>query len=75
MLVVLHNTLGHVEVPSSHPLHRPLQGLIQGGTSPKDGVYPYVYMDSWEKMDGTTLPSKDDFYIEGAPFLAWLCFP
>ena len=25
------------------------------------GVYPYEYMDSWEKFDETSLPPKEDF--------------
>ena len=25
-------------------------------------VYPYEYMDSWEKFDENTLPPKKDFY-------------
>ena len=28
----------------------------------RKGVYPYEYMDSWEKFDETTLPLKKDFY-------------
>ena len=28
----------------------------------RKGVYPYEYMDSWEKTDGTALPPKEDFY-------------
>ena len=28
----------------------------------KKGVYPYEYMDSWEKFNETSLPSKEDFY-------------
>jgi len=28
----------------------------------KKGVYPYDYMDSFEKFDETKLPSKDEFY-------------
>ena len=28
----------------------------------RKGVYPYECMDSWEKLDGTTLPSKEAFY-------------
>ena len=28
----------------------------------RKGIYPYKYMDSWEKFDETTLPCKDDFY-------------
>ena len=28
----------------------------------KKGVYPYDYMDSFEKMNSTKLPSKNDFY-------------
>ena len=27
-------------------------------------VYPYEYMDSWEKLDETSLPPKEDFYSE-----------
>ena len=30
----------------------------------RKGVYPYEYMDSWEKFDETTLPPKKDFYSE-----------
>ena len=26
------------------------------------GVYPYKYMDSWEKFDETTLPPKEAFF-------------
>ena len=26
-------------------------------------VYPYEYMDDWEKFNGTSLPKKEDFYI------------
>ena len=28
----------------------------------REGVYPYEYMDSWEKFDETALPPKNDFY-------------
>jgi hypothetical protein len=28
----------------------------------KKGVYPYEYMNSWEKFDKTSLPSKGAFY-------------
>ena len=28
----------------------------------RKGVYPYEYMDSWEKFHETSLPSKKDFY-------------
>ena len=28
----------------------------------KKGVYPYKYMDSWERFDETSLPNKEDFY-------------
>ena len=28
----------------------------------RKGVYPYEYMDSWEKFDETTSPPKEDFY-------------
>ena len=30
----------------------------------RKGVYPYEYMDSWEKFNGTSLPAKKDFYCE-----------
>ena len=28
----------------------------------KKGVYPYEYMDEWEKFNETPLPKKEDFY-------------
>ena len=28
----------------------------------RKGVYPYGYMDSWERFNETSLPSKEDFY-------------
>ena len=28
----------------------------------RKGVYPYEYMDSWEKFNETSLPSKESFY-------------
>ena len=28
----------------------------------KKGIYPYEYMDDWEKFIGTLLPEKEDFY-------------
>ena len=28
----------------------------------RKGVYPYEYMDSWEKFSETVLPSKKKFY-------------
>ena len=28
----------------------------------RNGVYPYEYMDDWEKFDKTSLPEKEDFY-------------
>ena len=30
----------------------------------KKGVYPYEYMDSWEKFNETELPDKESFYSE-----------
>ena len=27
----------------------------------RNGVYPYEYMDSWEKFDETVLPPKEAF--------------
>ena len=26
------------------------------------GVYPYVYIDDWEKVNEALLPEKEDFY-------------
>ena len=28
----------------------------------RKGVYPYEYMDSWERFDETSLPDKESFY-------------
>ena len=28
----------------------------------RKGVYPYKYMDSWERFDATSLPDKEAFY-------------
>ena len=28
----------------------------------RKGVYPYEYMDSWERFNETSIPSKKDFY-------------
>ena len=28
----------------------------------RKGVYPYEYMDSWEKFDETALPAKEAFH-------------
>ena len=28
----------------------------------RKAVYPYEYMDGWEKFDGASLPPKDTFY-------------
>ena len=28
----------------------------------RKGIYPYEYMDSWEKFNETSLPIKEDFY-------------
>ena len=30
----------------------------------RKGVYPYEYMDSWERFDETSLPDKEAFYSE-----------
>ena len=30
----------------------------------RKGVYPYEYMDSWERFDETSLPDKEFFYSE-----------
>ena len=30
----------------------------------RKGVYPYEYIDSWERFDKTSLPDKEPFYSE-----------
>ena len=30
----------------------------------RKGIYPYEYMDSWERFNKTSLPAKQDFYSE-----------
>ena len=32
----------------------------------RKGVYPYEYMDSWERFDETSLPDKKPFYRDHA---------
>ena len=29
----------------------------------RKGLYPYEYMNDWEKFNETTLPKKEEFYI------------
>ena len=29
----------------------------------KKGVYPYEYMDIWERFDETSLPNKESFIV------------
>ena len=28
----------------------------------RKGIYPYEYMDKWERFNKTSLPEKDEFY-------------
>ena len=49
--------------------YRSIKGLIKKFPSVyqfvlllRKGVYPYEYMDSWEKFDKTSLPPKEAFY-------------
>ena len=28
----------------------------------RKGVYPYEYMDGWDKFNETSIPSKESFY-------------
>ena len=30
----------------------------------RKAIYPYEYIDSWERSDETLLPNKEDFYKE-----------
>ena len=30
----------------------------------RKGIYPYEYMDSWEKFNSTTIPSKEVFHCK-----------
>ena len=30
----------------------------------RKGIYPYEYMDSWERFNETSLPPKESFYSE-----------
>ena len=30
----------------------------------RKGIYPYEYMDSWERFNETSLPPKNSFYSE-----------
>ena len=32
----------------------------------KKGVYPYKYMDGWEKFEETSLPPKDEYWNDDA---------
>ena len=41
----------------------------------RKGIYPYEYIDSWERFDETSLPDKEDFYsslnIKGITIVLW----
>ena len=41
-----------------------LQSLNKFTLLLRKGVYPYKYMDSWEKFNETSLTNKEYFYIE-----------
>ena len=51
---------------------KPIEALIKkfpsiyqfcnGDLNKFKGVYPYEYMDSWERFDETSLPNKEVFY-------------
>ena len=43
-------------------LSRYFEGTFLELVKPRKGVYPYDYMDSFERLDETSLPSQDDFY-------------
>ena len=48
---------------------KPINGLIKKDISKfvsllREGVYPYEYINSWERFDETSLPDKKAFYSE-----------
>ena len=40
----------------------PSNGINKSILLLRKGVYPYEYMDEWEKFDETKLPQKEEFY-------------
>ena len=37
----------------------------------RKGVYPYEYMDSWERFNETSLPDKESYYYYSSSYLIW----
>ncbi|KAL9955127.1 hypothetical protein ACROYT_G036413 [Oculina patagonica] len=54
--VVFHNLRGY----DAHHLMQAMSKLSQA--TQKEGIYPYEYMDSWERFSETSLPDKEKFY-------------
>lgn len=52
---------------NKHSLYREFSQYVSDGRITlleQKGIFPYDFVDSWEKLECTKFPSKDEFYSE-----------